>query len=111
MHRAALRNPTISPAHKAGVLFGLGVLLTNVEHKTEEGLQVMYQAAEVAPREFAYRITLIQFLIALKRFEAAGEQIRIVRHLDMLGSVTPRLKAEERALANAMGLARPTPET
>ena len=44
----------------------------------------MYQMVESQPKVIEYRFTLLQYLIALQRFDEAKEQLTILKKLDIL---------------------------
>ena len=96
---AALRNPTLTGVNRAKVLYALSSYTINVEHDYPAALGIMQHMVQAAPQEVAYRIALIEFLTALRRFDEAKEQLAILKRLDTLQDHSVEIAAQEQILS------------
>jgi hypothetical protein len=97
--QAALRNPTLTGPNRAKVLFALSTVLINVERDYPAALDLMHQMVQAAPQEAASRIALINFLVALQRFDEAQEQMSMLKQLDTLQDHSAEIKLLEQSLS------------
>jgi protein involved in temperature-dependent protein secretion len=59
----------------------------------------MHQMVQAAPQEAASRIALINFLVALQRFDEAKEQMSMLKQLDSLQDHSAEIKLLEQTLS------------
>jgi hypothetical protein len=78
---AQLRNPRLVGEQKALALSSLSYYLVNVKRDYPGALAVMYQTVGSAPQEPEHRLTLIKFLIAIKKTEEAKQQLAQLKQL------------------------------
>ncbi len=97
--QASLRNPTLTSYTKSAVLSTFGYYLVNVAHEELAALEVLYQTVDTAPQELGYRLSLVNYLIALKRFAEAKEQLAISKHMDKLHAYTQEIELTSKSLA------------
>lgn len=84
LFQAALRNPSLTERNRAEILSAFSIYLVNVKHDYPTALTAMHQMVESQPKVIEYRFTLLQYLIALQRFDEAKEQLTILKKLDIL---------------------------
>ena len=97
--QAALRNPTLTGLNRAKVLYALSSYTINVAHDYPAALGIMQQMVQAAPRDVAYRIKLIEFLTALRRYDEAKEQLAILKRQDTLQDHSAEIAAQEQILS------------
>lgn len=97
--KAALHNPTLSGPNRAKVLFAKSTYLINTLHDYQGAIDVMHEMIEASPGEAEYRFALINFLVALKRFDAAKEQLSIVKQLGIPDEYKNEAALQEKDLA------------
>jgi hypothetical protein len=96
---AALRNPTLTGANRAKVLYALSSYTINVAHDYPAALGFMQQMVQAAPQVVAYRIKLIEFLTALRRIDEAKEQLAILKRMNTLQDDSKEIAAQEQILS------------
>ena len=96
---AALRNPTLTGLNRAKVLYALSSYTINVARDYPAALRIMQQMVQAAPQDVAYRIKLIEFLTALRRYHEAKEQLAILKRQDTLQDHSAEIAAQERILS------------
>ena len=96
---AALRNPTLTGANRAKVLYALSSYTINVAHDYPAALGLMQQMVQAAPQVVAYRIKLIEFLTALRRIDEAKEQLAILKRMNTLQDYSKEIAAQEQILS------------
>ncbi|MDH4215283.1 MAG: tetratricopeptide repeat protein [Gallionella sp.] len=97
--RAALRNPTLSGVNRAKVLDALSSYTIKVVHDNNAALGIMRQMVQAAPQVVTYRFALIDFLIAMNRFDEAREQLAILKKLDTLQDHSAKIASQELILS------------
>lgn len=97
--RAALRNPTLTGTNRAKVLYALSSYTINVVRDYPVALEIMHRMVEAAPQEAAYRFPLINFLVALQRFDEAKEQLSMLKQLNTLHDYSAEIAALEQTLS------------
>jgi tetratricopeptide (TPR) repeat protein len=80
--RAALRNPTLTGPPRTAVLFALSDFLFEIKKQPEQAAEAAYQAVASAPNDVSERLTLIVFLINMKKLDEAGTELMKARDLD-----------------------------
>lgn len=96
--KAALRNPTLSGLNKASVLFAMADHIHHASQNDVQAIKLAFQAVDAAPGESQYRFTLIQFLIGLRQFNLAQQQLTLVRKLDEKGIYLSAIEKHEKIL-------------
>lgn len=96
--KAALRNPTLLGLNKASVLFAMADHIHQASQDDAQAIKLAFQAAETVPGELQYRLTLIQFLIGLRQFNLAQQQLILMRKLDKKGSYLSAIEKHEKIL-------------
>lgn len=99
--QAALRNPTLAGSNRAKVLYALSSYTINVARDYPAALAIMQQMIQAAPQEVAYRFALINFMIALRRYDEAQQQLELVKRLDTLQDHSAEIKLLEQTLSDA----------
>jgi hypothetical protein len=79
---SSLRNPTLVGSNRASVFSAQSYYLVNIKKDYEAGLVAMNHMVDTAPNLLENRLTLIKYLIALKRFPEAKSQIAILQNMD-----------------------------
>ncbi len=97
--RAALRNPSLTGANRAKVLYALSSYTINVKRDYPAAIEVMRQMVQSAPQEIEYRFVLINFLVALQRFDEAKEQLVMLKRMDTLQDHGAEIKLLEQRLS------------
>lgn len=98
--QAALRNPTLTGVNKAKVLYALSSYTINVAHDYPAALGIMQQMVQAAPQEVEFRFAMINFLIAMNRFDEAKEQLAILKKQDTLQDHSAEIASQERILSD-----------
>lgn len=101
--QAALRNPTLNGVNRAKVLYALSSYLINVERDYPSALEVMRQMVQAAPQEAAFRFALANFLVALRHFDEAKEQLLILKRQDPFRSHSAEITLLEQSLPGQSG--------
>jgi protein O-mannosyl-transferase len=96
---AALRNPTLTGQNRAKVLYALSSYTINVAHDYPAALGIMKQMVQAAPQEVEFRFAMINFLIAMNRFDEAKEQLAILKRLDTLQDHRAEIASQEQILS------------
>ncbi len=96
---AALKNPTVTGSKRALVLSSLSYYLVNLAKDYPAALEAMDNTVESAPQELPYRLTLAQFLAALRRTEEAKNQLAILKRMDSLKTYSIQIAAQEKRIA------------
>lgn len=97
--QAALRNSTLAGPNRAKVLYALSSYLINVTRDYPSAVGVMHEMVQAAPQETAYRFALINFLVALRRFAEAQEQLAILKQLNTLHDYSAEIALLEQTLS------------
>jgi hypothetical protein len=97
--QAALRNPTLTGSNRAKVLYALSSFKINVAHDYPAALGIMQQMVQAAPQQVEFRFAMINFLIAMNRFDEAKEQLAILKKLDTLQDHSAEIAAQEQILS------------
>lgn len=97
--QAALRNPTLTGSNRAKVLYALSSYTINVVRDYPVALEIMHRMVEAAPQEVAYRFPLINFLVALQRFDEAKKQLSMLKQLNTLQDYSAEIAALEQTLS------------
>lgn len=97
--RAALRNPTLTGSNRAKVLYALSSYTINVVRDYPVALEIMLRMVQAAPQEVAFRFALINFLVALQRFDEAKEQLSMLKLLDTLQDHSAEITLLEQTLS------------
>jgi hypothetical protein len=97
--QAALRNPTLAGQNRAKVLYALSSYTINVAHDYPAALGIMKQMVQAAPQEVEFRFAMINFLIAMNRFDEAKEQLAILKRLDTLQDHREEIASQEQILS------------
>lgn len=79
---AALRNPGLVGIYRAKVLYALSVYQINIKRDYPLALETMHQMVESAPQELDFRLSMINFLVALKRAPEAKVELETLKKLD-----------------------------
>ncbi len=85
---AALRNPTNVGNRRALVLLSLSYYLVDLSNDYPQALDVMREMVRDSPLQIEYRLTLIQYLVAMQKTEEAGKELDTVRQMDRLHAHT-----------------------
>lgn len=96
--KAALRNPTLSGLNKASVLFAMADHIHHASQDDAQAIKLTFQAVDAAPGELQYRLTLIRFLIGLRQFNLAQQQLILMRKLDKRGNYLSAIEKHEKIL-------------
>lgn len=97
--QAALRNPTLTGSNRAKVLYALSSYTINVAHDYPAALGIMQQMVQAAPQEVEFRFAMINFLIAMNRFDEAKEQLAILKKQDTLQDHSAEIASQEQILS------------
>jgi len=79
---APLQNPHVFGHVKALAYTALTQYLVNVARDYPAAIDSMKHSIEFAPQELEHRLTLIRFLIALKRMDEARNQLAMLKQVD-----------------------------
>jgi hypothetical protein len=82
LFRASLANPTCQGQSRAGVLSAKAVYQVNIEKAFDSGLGTMREMVAATPWELENRMTLIKYLIALRRLEEATNELNVADRMD-----------------------------
>lgn len=96
--KAALHNPTLSGLNKASVLFAMADHTHYASKDDAQAVKLALQAADTVPNELQYRLTLIDFLVGLRQFDLAHQQLMLIRKLDQSGSYRSSIEKREKIL-------------
>lgn len=96
--KAAMSNPTLSGLNKASVLFAMADHIHYASQDDAQAIKLAFQAADMAPGELQYRLTLIEFLTGLRQFDLARQQLILMRKLDKRESYLPAIEKHEKIL-------------
>lgn len=97
--QAALHNPTLSGPNRAKVLYAQSSYLINVAQDYPAAINVMHKMVQASPNEAEYRFALINFLVALQRFDEAKEQLSLVKQLGTAQHYSDEIASQEKILA------------
>lgn len=97
--QAALRNPTLTGTMRSKVLYALSSYTINVAQDYPAALTIMQEMVQAAPQEVAFRVAMINFLIALQRFDEARAQLDLLKRLDTLQDHSTEIKLLEQSLS------------
>lgn len=100
--RAALRNPTLTGARRSAALFALSDFLIKIRNQPEQAAEVAYQAVAAAPSDMVQRLTLIEVLINMRKFDAAAVEINNAKIANVQSTYTSALATLEHQLAVAI---------
>lgn len=101
--QAALRNPTLRGENRAKILYALSSYKINVVRDYPAAIELMQQMVRSAPQEVAYRFKLIHFLVALKHFDEAKEQLVMLKQLNTLQDYSAEIASLEQTLSGQGG--------
>lgn len=104
---AALRNKTLIPAYRAGVLSAQSHYEINVLRDYPAALASMAQMVEAEPGNLENRMTLIKFQIAGHRIAAAKAQLLILAGRDKWQTYRAEIEAAEKLLLQSVDQAAP----
>jgi hypothetical protein len=79
---AALRNPGLIGINRAKILYAKSVYQINIKRDYPAALAIMHLMVEAAPQELDFRLSLINFLLALKRAPEARQELEMLKQLD-----------------------------
>lgn len=99
--QAALRNPALAGSNRAKVLYALSSYTINVLRDYPAALAIMQQMVQASPQEAAPRFALINFMIALRRYDEAKQQLDLLKRLDTLQDHSTEIKLLEQTLSDA----------
>jgi hypothetical protein len=80
--QASLRNPLLSSSQRAATLSSYSFYLVNIEQDYLHALQVMLETIKTSPQELEYRMTFINFAIAIGHFDNVKDQLDELKRLD-----------------------------
>lgn len=106
LYQAALSNPTLVGNRRAMILASYAQFLDKAANRNQEAIAAIQEAIDLAPSEIAYRVYLVQLLIATKRPEAALIQIKRARQADSTGAWTRILSEQAKSIGNNQGSPR-----
>lgn len=82
LFEAALHNPTCVDQSRAAVYLAKAVYLINVDKNYKDGLAAMQDMVTSAPWVLQNRLSLAKYLVAIRDFKAAREQLDVIAHMD-----------------------------
>jgi hypothetical protein len=95
---ATLANPLSVGGKRALILSAMSLYLVDIESDYPAARDTMYQTIALAPKEMIFRLTLIQFLAALRHFDEAKVQLDAARKMDTLHAHSSELEALEKQI-------------
>jgi tetratricopeptide (TPR) repeat protein len=100
---APLRNPTLSGPNLAAAYTALSYYQINIASDYPAAIVSMHKGIEAAPQQLEYRLTLIKFLIALKRTDEAIMQIAELEQLDKMRMYASQIEQIRKTLSGPKG--------
>ena len=98
---APLQNPHVFGHVKALAYSALTQYLTNVTRDYPAAIDAIKQSIAFAPQELQYRMTLIKFLIALKRPDEARKELMLLKQVDQQNKPESDIALLEKQLTQA----------
>jgi hypothetical protein len=96
---AALQNTTVTGPLRALVLSGYSTYLVDVAVDYPAAIKVMYETIDTVPQDLGYRLTLVEFLAALRKTDEARQQLAIVKRMDSGNAYRDKILTDEKLLA------------
>jgi tetratricopeptide (TPR) repeat protein len=96
--QAPFKNPGLTGPARALALLAWTHYLINLASDYPAAITALQQAIDASPNDLEYRLTLIQFLVALERDEEAQNQLAILKRLDKMGAYAELAESQEKLL-------------
>jgi hypothetical protein len=87
------------PAPSASTLYSYAIFAFNRLHDRDLALQLVKDAVQRSPKDQQYRANLINFLIALGKFDEAKTELSRLKANDRFGSMAPEIEKAEADLS------------